>query len=252
VLTVPAGEYVALAGITITDGNNTSTNTGGGLNNSGTVTITGSTFTGNTTGDDGGAIDNADGNHGGPGTGSVTVTASTFTGNTATWDGGAIDNADGNNDSSSGSVAVTASTFTGNTARVGGAIASGLWGGGGTAAVTASTFTGNRAQVDAASGLGGYGGAIGIGYGGNGTAAVTASTFSRNTAKVGAAIASGGNGGGGTMTVAGDLFDGSCTQGVGPWTDGGYNAGTDKSCFASTPRPVTPLAARWAATCRPP
>jgi hypothetical protein len=201
VLTVPAGEYLALSGLTIANGNNTAGSfpMGGGLDNAGTVTITGSTFTGNS----------------------------------ATWDGGAIDNAD---NAGNGSVTVTASTFSGNTARLGGAIASGEWGGFGTLTVTASTFTGNTVKVGGGNGLGGYGGAISIGYGGNGTATVTASTFSGNTAEAaGGAIASGGNGGGGTMTVAGDLFNGSCTQGVGPWTDGGYNAGTDKTCFASTP-----------------
>ena len=202
VLTVPSGEYVTLTGITIADGNDTSASFyGGGLENAGTVTITGSTFTGNT----------------------------------ATWDGGAIDNADGAN-TGDGSVTVTASTFTGNNAKVGGAIASGAWGGFGTAQVTASTFSGNGAQVDAADGLGGYGGAIAIGYGGNGAATVTASTFSGNTAAAdGGAIASGGNGGGGSVQVAVDLFNGSCAQVTGPWTDGGYNAGTNKTCFASTP-----------------
>jgi hypothetical protein len=201
VLTVPSGEYLALTGVTIANGNNTAGGfpMGGGLDNEGTVTITGSTFTGNS----------------------------------ATWDGGAIDNAD---NQGNGSVTVTASTFTGNTARLGGAIASGEWGGFGTATVTASTFTGNTTKIGGGNGLGGYGGAISIGYGGNGTATVTASTFTGNTAQAaGGAIASGGNGGGGTMTVAGDLFNGSCTQGVGPWTDGGYNAGTNKTCFASTP-----------------
>ena len=200
-LTVPSAEFVALSGITIANANNTTSGTGGGLNNAGTVTITGSTFTGNT----------------------------------ATWDGGAIDNADGAN-TGDGSVTVTASTFTGNNAKVGGAIASGAWGGFGTAQVTASTFSGNGAQVDAADGLGGYGGAIAIGYGGNGAATVTASTFSGNTAAAdGGAIASGGNGGGGSVQVAVDLFNGSCAQVTGPWTDGGYNAGTNKTCFASTP-----------------
>ena len=199
VLTVPSGEDVALTGLTIANGNNTASFGSGGLDNAGTVTITGSTFAGNS----------------------------------ATWDGGAIDNAD---NQGNGSVTVTGSTFTGNTARLGGAIASGEWGGFGTATVSASTFTGNTTKIGGGNGLGGYGGAISIGYGGNGTATVTASTFSGNTAQAaGGAIASGGNGGGGTMTVAGDLFNGSCTQGVGPWTDDGYNAGTDKTCFASTP-----------------
>ena len=61
VLTVPGGEYVALSGLTIADGDNTGTLAGGGLANAGTVTITGSTFSGNIARDYGGAIDSGDG-----------------------------------------------------------------------------------------------------------------------------------------------------------------------------------------------
>jgi predicted outer membrane repeat protein len=231
VLTVPANEYVALSGITIANGNNTTPGLGGGgLDNSGTVTIAGSTFTGNTA-TEGGAIDTGDALRG-PGTGSVTVTASTFTGNTASLGGGAIDSGDY---SGGGTVQVTASTFTGNTAGSngdGGAIDSGDSGGGGSVTVTASTFTGNTA------GSNGDGGAIDSGdHVGGGTVTVTASTFTGNTAGLdGNTIAGGVFGGAGTVQVAGDLFDGSCDQGPGgTWTDGGYNAGTDTSCFNGGP-----------------
>jgi predicted outer membrane repeat protein len=55
VLTVQAGQFVALSGITITNADDTGGSEGGGLENGGTVTITGSTFTGNTA-FEGGAI----------------------------------------------------------------------------------------------------------------------------------------------------------------------------------------------------
>ena len=213
VLTVPAGEHLALSAITIADGNNTSTNfggeLGGGLDNAGTVTITGSTFSGNTARGNGGAIDTGDGNSGGLGaTGSVTVTASTFTGNTAN-NGGAIDNAQ---NGGTGSVTVTASTFSGNTADS----------------------------------LAGDGGAIDNGDVGGGSMTVTASTFSGNTATgSGNTIDSGDNGGGGSMTVAGDVFDGSasapaatCHQAGGTWTDNGYNAGSDNTCYGTPTAPA--------------
>ena len=313
VLTVPSGEFVALSGITIANGNNADIFSagGGGLDNAGTVTITGSTFASNTASGDGGAIDSGDG-----GGGSVTVTASTFTGNTTAnfGHGGAIDSGD---NGGSGTVQVTASTFTGNTAsggtggainsgelgggavhvtastftknsaQDGGAIESGSSSGGGSVTVTASTFTGNTASsnggaIDSGDNVGagtvqvtastfagnsGFdGGAIDSGDGnGGGTVQVTASTFAGNSANDGGAIDSGDNHGGGTaqvtastfkgntatndgntidsgdfsgagtVQVAGDLFDGSCHQpGGGTWTDGGYNAGTDDTCFAST------------------
>jgi predicted outer membrane repeat protein len=270
VLTVPAGEHLALSAITIADGNNTSTNfggeLGGGLDNAGTVTITGSTFSGNTARGNGGAIDTGDGNSGGLGaTGSVTVTASTFTGNTAN-NGGAIDNAQnggtgsvtvtastfaGNTATSdggaiatgngSGSVTVTASTFSGNTAHNGAAINNGQNGGTGSVTVTASTFSGNTADS-----LAGDGGAIDNGDVGGGSMTVTASTFSGNTATgSGNTIDSGDNGGGGSMTVAGDVFDGSasapaatCHQAGGTWTDNGYNAGSDNTCYGTPTAPA--------------
>src|SRR5262249_21147214 len=84
-----------------------------GIDNFGTATVIGSTFTGNsvTTGripigpvGDGGGIINSGG--------TLTVIDSTFTGNTATIHGGGIDNF-------SGTATVTGSTFTENTAASG-------------------------------------------------------------------------------------------------------------------------------------
>jgi hypothetical protein len=282
VLTVRSGQFVALSGITITGGNNTSSGEGGGLDNTATLTITGCTFTGNNA-FDGGAIDNGDGSGR---AGTVTVTQSTFSSNTGT-EGGAIDNGD---DFGGGTVAVTASTFTGNAALDGAAIDNGEFGGG-TVAVTASTFTGNTASD--------YGGAIDNGSEGSGTVTVTASTLTGNTAGLdggaidngdsvnnnpgtgtvtvtastftgntavdggaidnadtfgvatvtviastlagnsgsdGGAIDNGDFDGDGTARVAGDVFDGSCNQaGSGTWADGGYNAGSDGSCFNAGP-----------------
>jgi hypothetical protein len=69
---------------------------------------------------------------------------------------------------------------------------------------------------------------------------VTASTFSGDTAsRDGATIDSGEFGGRGMVQVTGDVFDGSCDrQGQGTWADGGYNAGSDGSCFDSGPGDV--------------
>jgi hypothetical protein len=275
VLTVPAGEHVALAGITIADAYTTGP-TGGGLSAAGTVTVTGATFTHNH-GGDGGAIDSGNGYHGGGtgtvtvtgstftdntggsggaidsgsygGGGSVTVTGSTFTGNTAA-DGGAIDSGDGCG--SGGSVTVYASTFTGNTATAatgefadGGAIDSGGFGGGGSVTVYASTFTGNTAKDDGGAIGSGIGGCPAEGLEGGGSVTVTASTFGSNTDA---------SGGGGTIdnaeqgrvTAAADVFDGSCNQLGGTWDDQGYNAGSDASCFAA-PAPATDVDAGSAA-----
>jgi uncharacterized repeat protein (TIGR01451 family) len=206
VLTVPATESVALAGITIADANNPH-GYGGGLANQGTVTITGTTFTGN-----------------------------------RAWAGGAIETGAGQG--SGASVTVTASTFANNSAkREGGAIDSSAGGGGGTVTVTASTFAGNHAGSRI---YGGFGGAIDnadgqlLGLAGGGTVTVTASTFAGNSAGTGAVIDNGDEhlSSYGTVQVAGDVFDDSCNHPMGTWIDGGYNAGRDGSCFNAGPGDV--------------
>jgi len=226
VLTVPANEFVALSGITITNANNSSTN-GGGLANGGAVTITGSTFTGNNAGNEegsGGAIVN---------TGSVTVTASTFSGNTATAAGGAISNGLGFLDG--GSVTVTASTFTGNTAGFGGAIDSGDYSGGGTVTVTASTFTGNSASLNGNTIDGGD-------NSGGGTVAVAGDVFDGSCHQAGGVWTDGGYNAGsdgscyGSGPPSSDLTSPAPprTLGLGPLADNGGPTQTIE------PQPVTP------------
>jgi len=109
---------------------------GGGIANSGTLTVTNSTFSGNRA-DAGGAISNS---------GDLTVTNCTFSGNSSSYllgAGGAISN--------SGNLIVTNSTFSGNSAEAGGAISNG-----GDMTVTNCTFSGNNSP----SLLGPGGGAI--------------------------------------------------------------------------------------------
>ncbi len=113
----------------IFSGNQSRGSSGGAILNNGTATITGSTFTGNTTTGNGGAIYNES---------SLTVTNSTFNGNQAgfgymyTGEGGAI----------YGGESITGSTFTGNHA--------GYWGGAisgrGGLNLTLSVIAGNTAD----------------------------------------------------------------------------------------------------------
>ena len=142
-----AGATLALRNLTVANG---SASSGGGIeNNGGMLTVTDSTFSGNSavgTGSDpvdcankcyGGGIEN-DG-------GTLTVTGSTFSGNESVGEGGGIANVN------SGTVTVTNSTFSDNGAGfVGGGISNG-----GTLTVTYSTFSGNGSSVG-----GGIGNAI--------------------------------------------------------------------------------------------
>ena len=142
-----AGATLALRNLTVADGSAAS---GGGIeNNGGMLTVTDSTFSGNSavgTGSDpidcankcyGGGIEN-DG-------GTLTVTGSTFSGNESVAVGGGIANING------GTLTVTNSTFSGNSAGfVGGGISND-----GTLTVTYSTFSDNGSNVG-----GGIGNAI--------------------------------------------------------------------------------------------
>ena len=189
VMTVAGTSSLNLSGVDVENG---STGGGGAIVNFGTVTVTDSTFSGNSTSAaDGGAIFN---------NGTVTVTDSTFSSNSATGgDGGAIFN--------HGTATITSSTFSSNSASTadGGAIFNF-----GTATITNSTFSGNSAAD---------GGAIFN----NGTATITSSTFSSNSASFGPDIYNFN-----TLTVAANVFGDSCA-GTLP-TDNGHNAGVDTSC----------------------
>ncbi|MGC2503405.1 MAG: Ig-like domain repeat protein [Silvibacterium sp.] len=162
VFTVNSGAQVYLSGLTIANGNGT--NGGGILNDTGTLTVSSCTFSGNSAlNGDGGGIYNS---------GTLTVSDSTISANSASGgDGGGI--------YSSGTFTLSNSTFSGNSATDGGGIFS-------LATLTASdsTFSANAATVN--------GGGI---FSDNGPLVVSDSTFSGNTAA--------GNFGGGVYNQAG-------------------------------------------------
>jgi hypothetical protein len=222
VFVIQGGITVTISGVTIENGKG---GNGGGINNSGTLTVANSTLSGNSsTVGLGGAIDSS---------GTLTVTNSTISGNSSAYEGGGIN--------SNGTLTVTNSTLSGNSAPYfGGGIyfysgtltvtnstlsgnsATGLGGGIynyiGTLTVTNSTLSGNSAPNS-------YGGGI---YNQAGPLAVTNSTLSGNSATYG--------GGGifGTMTakntiVANSPSGGNCSGTV---TSDGHNLSDDGSCFS--------------------
>jgi predicted outer membrane repeat protein len=233
VFTVGTGISLTLSNLTIKNGVGYSG--GGGVDNSGTLTVNQSNFYTNTA-LSGGAILN---------TGTATISSTTFSGNSPYFFGhsascGAIDNRS--------SMTVTASTFVNNYANnnntSGGAICNG-----GTLTITGSTFSTNSSQGN----IGGYGGAI---YGYAGTLAITNSTFSQNSATTsgGAIYSVGGTvqisnstfgtnpeniGGGGALSNAGGSVliqnsvvanggnGGNCAGSI---TSAGYNLSSDSSC----------------------
>ena len=158
-------------------------------NEIGSLTVSGSTFSGNVA-EAAGAIQDA--------ITTMNVSNSTFTSNSGKLYAGAIDNGSSNG-------TLTNCTFTSNSAPFAGAInnfdAGGL---GGSLTLTGCTFTGNTATN-------GNGGTIYSSLGGNGTGVtVTSSTFSGNqTSNAGGAIFSvvdGGSGAGDTVTVSNTIF----------------------------------------------
>jgi hypothetical protein len=198
---------------------------GGGILNraGGTVTITNCTFIENSANDgdaDGGGISNRSG-------GTVTITNSTFTSNSAGGrDGGGIANR--------GTLSVTNSTFAWNSADYGGGGIANR----GTLSVTNSTFANNRATT---------GGGGGISTIDGGTLMISNSTLSGNRANYGGGIANapypgGGIDNNGTIAATNNIFsgnsaddsmnDGNC---YGRVTDAGHNIADDGSCgFSGT------------------
>jgi hypothetical protein len=128
------GGSLTLQGTTVS-GNSTGTFSGGGLDNYGTAQIQGGIFSGNQ-GYEGGAIYNESG-------GQLPISqGTTFSNNSATFDGGAISN--------SGSTTMTQALFTGNQAAgpVEGTPMGGAFYNNGTATITESTFFGNTTSGD--------------------------------------------------------------------------------------------------------
>ena len=216
VLTIGNQAFVDIDGVTFQNADNTSAAPdGGAIQNDvgGTLTVTASTFTGNTA-TYGGAIAN-----GYSGSGTLSVSGSTFSGNTATEDGGAI--ASGEQGGNTSTVVVTGSTFSDNAATDddGGAIDNGDYQGTGTLAVTSSTFSSNTAFYD--------GGAIdNADDSGSGTLSVAGATFSANTADWGGAIDNADTNGGGNLSVSGSTFTGNSVSNDGAAINNGDDLGT--------------------------
>jgi CSLREA domain-containing protein len=188
VFNIGSGATVTISGLTIANGSD-GRGSGGGIANAGTLTLSNSTFSGNSAFVDGGGIWSS---------GSLTVQNSTFTGNSAA-DGGGIYNI--------GSMTVTDSTFSGNSASAGGGGIYAIQG-----LVANSAFRDNSATS---------GGGI-VNY--EGTITVTNSTFSGNSAVAGGGIL---NVVDSSSTVINSTFSGNFATGTGVDGGGGIaNAGT--------------------------
>ena len=201
VFNIAVDTVVSMSGLSISDGIGTF---GGGVFNGGTLTITNTTFTGNSAAYGGAIYTRALGDD--PLTGVLTLIGDTFSNNSATAESGALDNWAG------GIVTVTNDTFTENSAPNGGAIGN-EWG---SVAVSNSTFSNNTAST-------GAGGAI-INFNPSdsfsNSLSVVGSTISGNTAVNGGGIA---NGGPDSLSLTNDTITGNSVTG-----DGGglYNYGT--------------------------
>ena len=231
---VSSAGSLTLNSVTISNGlANNGQQGGGGIFNHGTLTITGSTFSGNSepasTGTSGGAINNS---------GTVNVSTSTFTGNTAQEGGGIFNqktatvsnNTFTNNTATvygggallnaAGTMTVTGDTFTGNTGPGGGAIDNDT-----TLNISNSTFTGNTGGTNGGGAIDNFG-----------TTTITQATFSGNSSPYGANIL---NYTGFTLKlsmsiVANGQGGGPNCGGAQPVTDLGYNIDTGSSCGFST------------------
>jgi hypothetical protein len=228
VLTIGSGVFATVTGVTIQDGDNTSGN-GGGIENDGTLALTDSTVSQNTTGagSSGGGIDN---------TAALSITNSTVSQNTTGNAAGGCDgDAPGCSDTnggtsgggggieSSGSLTVTDSTISGN--------ATGTGGGGGEGAGEFCASGGDGGSSGAGGGIESPGGLI-----------LTGSTISQNTTGIGGGggpggcpTAAGGNGGSGgsgagidaagATTVSTSTISGNTTGGGGSGVGGSSSSG---------------------------
>jgi Ricin-type beta-trefoil lectin domain len=228
---VASGGSLSLSGLTLSGGlANNGVSGGGAIFSHGPLTVSQTTFSGNSapaaTGTSGGAIDASgplavslstfSGNTAQEGGGILTqnttsVTDTTFSGNTATiFGGGAIV-------SVVGTLTVTGSTFTGNTGPGGGAIDNDA-----TVHVSNSTFTGNTAGSNGGGAIGNFG-----------TATITQSTLSGNSSAFGANLHNLTTGAPMTVTqsiVADGGGGGTNCSGSPAIVDGGYNIDTGTSC----------------------
>ena len=211
-----SGDNVAMSDVTIRHGNasgSSPADQGGGIFNSGTLTLTDSTVSDNSASSPGGGVYN---------NATLTLTTSTVSGNTAIAGGGISNSIGGTltliNSTVSGNLAVfggggirnqgtltlTSSSISGNTAGVGGGVINAI---GATITVTNSTVTGNKAKD--------HGGI----FNGGGTLTITDSTISGNTGH----DAVGGIHNNGTLTITNSTVSSNTTNGD---TGGISNQGT--------------------------
>jgi hypothetical protein len=173
ILDVNGGVTATLDSMVFTKGYTTSD--GGAIYNSGTLTVTDSTFSGNSASNVSGAISNG---------GALNITNSAFSGNSAKSGGGIYNNG--------GTLTVANSTFTGNSATTNGG--GGIYNLFGTLTITNSTFSSNSAAFDGG-GVKNYAG----------TLTITDSTLFGNTAVVGGGVVSSG----GMVAVTSSTFSGN-------------------------------------------
>ncbi len=176
IMSVNSGVTATLENLTITGGNAGSESSGGAILNSGTLTLTNSTLSGNSAGGSGGGIYNA--NFSGS-SATLTLTNATLSDNLAGSYGGGIANfGSGTGNFGTATLTLTNSTLSHNSANIGGGISNF-----GTATLTNSTLSDNSANNSAP---GGCGGAICNEPGA--TLTLTNSTLSGNTARLGGGI----------------------------------------------------------------
>ena len=179
VFDVPGSFSVTLAGLTIAGGQATGNQYGGGISNTGSLTISDATLSGDRAVFGGGIFNS----------GLLNITDSTLSGNFA-QSGSGVGNL-------FGTVNLSRCTFTGNTSFGGG----GIFNLGGTLTVTDSVFSSNSAFNENAGG--------GI-YNYYGRATIINSTFSRNLSAYGAGL----HNRSGTLTVIGSTISGSTGSGI--------------------------------------
>ena len=244
-LTVTAGVTVRVSSVTLRDANNTRSNSGGCIDDLGSLGLTGvmltgchatygggaaigsgasatvadSTFSGDTARSYGGAIQVANG-----AAGTLAVSGSAFSSDTAAYGGGAIENGF---KAGSGTVTISTSTFSADTSKHGGAIDNGDTGTG-TLTVSDSTLSGNNGST--------HGGAVdnGDGTGGTGNLTVTGSTFAQNTAAEGGAIDNAQSYAAGTLTVRTSTFVGNSATGQGSAVDNGNYHGVSSAVITNS------------------
>jgi uncharacterized repeat protein (TIGR01451 family) len=233
VFIVAAGVIVTISGITIENGAANAgcgagcASSGGGIDNSGTLTLTATTVTGNNAnagcivacGATGGGIENES-------TGTLTLTDSTVSDNTANADCSAACGAAGGGIENLGTLTVTDSTVSGNTSGSGCGDSCGASGGGidnqGGATITASTVSGNEANNSCSLDCGPTGG--GINNGSTASLTVHNSTVAGNSANTGCDTNCGAFGGGiyaggavqlTNSTLWGNSVSGGCSSACG-------------------------------------